>query len=64
MVDLRRLGRGLGADDIAEIASLSPSTVEWIFHTFVGGMVEHYYQQFVDLRTGDLRRRPCKSTRF
>ena len=64
MVDLRRLGRGLVLDDGAELADLSTSTLEWIFHTFVNGMVDHYFNQFVGLRTGDCRRRPCKSTRF
>ena len=38
MVALRRLGRGLVADDVAELANVPPSTVEWIFHTFVDGM--------------------------
>jgi hypothetical protein len=55
MVALRRLGRGLVLDDVAELADLSTSTVDWIFHTFVDGMVDHYFNQFVGLHTGDRR---------
>ena len=43
MIGLRRLGRGLVADDVAELANVAPSTVEWVFHKFVVGMVEHYF---------------------
>ena len=34
MVALRRLGRGLVLDDVGELADLSTSTVDWIFHIF------------------------------
>ena len=52
MIALRRLGRGLVADDVSELANVAPSTVDWIFHKFVDGMVEHYFAQFVAMHTG------------
>jgi hypothetical protein len=57
MVALRRLGRGLVLDDVGELADLSTSTVDWIFHTSVDGMVDHYFNQFVGLHTGDRRKK-------
>ena len=50
---LRRLGRGLVADDVAELANAAASSVEAIFHQFVEGMVDHYFAIWVKVHEGE-----------
>jgi hypothetical protein len=42
LICLRRLGRGLVADDVAELANVATSTVEALFHQCVEGIVDHF----------------------
>ena len=53
LISLRRLGRGLIADDVAELSNTAKSTVETIFHEFVDGMVAHFFGQWVKIHTGE-----------
>ena len=50
---LRRLGRGLVADDVVELANAAASSWEAIFHQFVEGMVNHYFTIWVKVHEGE-----------
>jgi hypothetical protein len=53
LICLRRLGRGLVADDVSELANVAASTVEVLFHQFVEGLVDHFFDSWVKMHTGE-----------
>jgi hypothetical protein len=53
LISLRILGRGNCFDDISEMSNVFQSSVAHIFHVFVTGFVEHFYEDHVSMPTGE-----------